>query len=102
MIWLSFHHVTWILVPREKGVVAGAVGDRLGLELESVGRGYAGRRRRLTLAGQDGEDHVTAGDAGLQAPRRRRLLDGGHHHGRARSCEDLERTGGRRRRGRAA
>ena len=50
----------------EKGVVAGAVGDRLGLEFERVGRGDAGRGRWLSLASEDGEDHVAAGDAGLQ------------------------------------
>jgi hypothetical protein len=50
----------------EKGVVAGAVGDRLGLELERVGRGDAGRGRRLSLARENGDDHVAAGDAGLQ------------------------------------
>jgi hypothetical protein len=38
---VSFHHVRWILVPpRER--VADAIGDRLGLELERVGRGMLG------------------------------------------------------------
>ena len=62
----------------EKGVVAGAVGDRLGVELERVGRGDAGRRRGLSLAREDGDDHVAAGDAGLQ-----RLGAGGLHGGHA-------------------
>ena len=78
MISVSFHHVACILCSAEKGVVAGAVGDRLGVELERVGRGDAGRRRGLSLAREDGDDHVAAGDAGLQ-----RLGADGLHGGHA-------------------
>jgi hypothetical protein len=49
-----------------EGVVTGAVGDRLGLESERVGRGDAGRGRRLTPARENGDDHVAAGEAGVQ------------------------------------
>jgi hypothetical protein len=45
---------------------AATIGRGFDLQAKRIGRGDAGRRRWLSLARQHGQNHVAAGDAGLQ------------------------------------